>query len=637
MSTKQIKIKELEKLNKLLRYWILDMTTTAGSGHPTSSLSAVELMSTLMFAGVFRFDVKKIDSENNDRLIFSKGHASPLFYAFWVAAGVVSPDELNSFRKFDSNLEGHPTMNFPFTEAATGSLGQGLSVGVGIALAQKNLDKTNARTYVLLGDSEMAEGQVWEAMNIASYYELGNLIAVVDVNRLGQRGETMLGHDTEKYVARARAFGWRTVVVDGHNVSEVMRVYSDMVGDHKKPLMIIAKTYKGKGISFLENKYGWHGKALSKQEFIEAVSELGEIDFDVRGDIVKSQSCHSCEAFLSGRQGRNLSNSASIDSQKDSRLRGNDNAKYATRDAYGDTLVKMMQNDEKIVVLDAEVSNSTRSAVVKDFYPERFFEMFIAEQNMASVAVGLARRGYKPFCSTFAAFFTRAHDQIRMASLSKSKITFVGSHAGVSIGADGGSQMGLSDIAMFRAMLGSTVMYPSDVISARKILKLTQNAEGVSYIRTTREKTPLIYNENEEFIIGGSKLLRHSSEDEAVIITAGITVHEALKAYEILQIKDINVRVIDLYSIKPIDAELLLGSIGDVSHIIIVEDHFVEGGIGEAVQNILSGLSMTITHLAVRKMPHSGTMEDLMQYEKINYSAIIDEVYKLANKLNKKI
>ena len=624
MSTKQIKIKELEKLNKLLRYWILDMTTIAGSGHPTSALSAVELMTTLMFAGVFRFDVKKIDSENNDRLIFSKGHASPLFYALWAAAGVVSPDELNSFRKFDSNLEGHPTMNFSFTEAATGSLGQGLSIGVGMALAQKNLDKTNARTYVLLGDSEMAEGQVWEAMNIASYYELGNLIAIVDVNRLGQRGETMLGHDTEKYAARARAFGWRTVVVDGHNVSEVMRVYFDMIGDHKKPLMIIAKTYKGKGISFLENKYGWHGKVLSKQEFIEAVNELGEIDFDVRGNISKSQKSN-----------------VSVETHCNASLQKEDNAdlnkKYATRDAYGDTLVEMMRNDEKIVVLDAEVSNSTRSAVVKDFYPERFFEMFIAEQNMVSVAVGLARRGYKPFCSTFAAFFTRAHDQIRMASLSKSKITFVGSHAGVSIGEDGGSQMGLSDIAMFRAILGSTVMYPSDLVSARKILQLTQNMEGISYVRTTREKTSSIYNETEEFMMGGSKLLRHSSEDEAVIITAGITVHEALKAYEILQIKDVNVRVIDLYSIKPIDAELLLGSIGDVSHIIIVEDHFAQGGIGEAVQDILSGLSMTIAHLAVRKMPHSGTMEDLMQYEKINYSAIIDEVYKSANKLNKSI
>lgn len=631
MSTKKIQTKELEKINKLLRYWILDMTTTAGSGHPTSSLSAVELMSTLMYSGVFRFDVEKVDNANNDRLIFSKGHASPLFYSLWAGAGVMPVADLNTFRKFDSDLEGHPTMRFPFTEVATGSLGQGLSVGVGMAMAQKKLDKTNARTYVLLGDSEIAEGQVWEAMNLASYYELGNLIAVVDVNRLGQRGETMLGHDTEKYAKRARAFGWRTVVVDGHNVAEIMRVYSDMIGEHKKPLMIIAKTYKGRGISFLEDKYSWHGKALSKQEFIEATNELGEIDFDVRGEISKPKTNVKTHP-------NTFVHKEIADTRLIAFLQSNNNdKKYATRDAYGETLVEMMGEDEKIVVLDAEVSNSTRSEAVKDFYPERFFEMFIAEQNMVSVAVGLSRRGYKPFCSTFAAFFARANDQIRMASLSESRITFVGSHAGVSIGVDGGSQMGLSDIAMFRAIFGSTVMYPSDVISARKILQLVQDVRGISYVRTTREKTSFIYDEDEEFMIGGSKLLRHSDKDEAVIIAAGITVHEALKAYEILQIRDVNVRVIDLYSVKPIDTELLLSSIGNLNNIIIVEDHLVEGGIGEVVQNILSGLSMTIAHLAVRKMPCSGTPEELLQYEKINYSAIIDEVYKSANKLNKNI
>ncbi len=626
MSTKQTKIKELEKINKLLRYWILDMTTTAGSGHPTSSLSAVELMSTLMYSGIFRFDVKNTDDTNNDRLIFSKGHASPLFYALWAGANAIPVEHLNTFRKIDSNLEGHPTMRFPFTEVATGSLGQGLSVGVGIALAQKKLDGTNARTYVLLGDSEMAEGQVWEAMSLASYYELGNLIAIVDVNRLGQRGETMLGHNTEKYAERARAFGWRTVVVDGHNVEEVLRVYTDMIGEYKKPLMIIAKTYKGKGISFLEDKYSWHGRVLSKQEFIEAVSELGDIDFDVRGKIIKPVNNKKIK-----KKNKNISEVVSMSWEQ------NNDKKYATRDAYGETLVKMMSEDKKIVVLDAEVSNSTRSEKVKEYYPNRFFEMFIAEQNMVSVAVGLARLGYKPFCSTFAAFFTRAHDQIRMGSLSESKITLVGSHAGVSIGADGGSQMGLSDIAMFRAILGSVVMYPSDVVSASKIFQLVHKFDDISYVRTTREKTIMLYDINEEFMIGGLKLLKHSEQDKAVVIAAGITVHEALKAYEILQIRNIDIRVIDMYSIKPVNAESLLNAIGDVNHIIVVEDHFAQGGIGEVVQSVLIGLSVTIAHLAVHKIPHSGSAEELLQYEKINYSAIIDEVYKLNNKLNKSL
>ncbi len=624
MSTKQIQIKELEKLNKLLRYWILDMTTIAGSGHPTSSLSAVELMSTLMYSGVFRFDVKEVDNANNDRLIFSKGHASPLFYSLWAGAGAIPVADLNIFRKFDSNLEGHPTMRFPFTEAATGSLGQGLSVGVGMAMAQKKLDKTNARTYVLLGDSEMAEGQVWEAMNLASYYELGNLVAVVDVNRLGQRGETMLGHDVAKYAERARAFGWRTVVVDGHNVDELMRVYTDMIGSHKKPLMVIAKTYKGKGISFLEDKYSWHGKTLSKQEFLEATIELGDIDFDVRGEISKP-----------GTNVEMHSEKDIVETRLIASIQGNDNGEYATRDAYGNTLVEMMQDDEKIVVLDAEVSNSTRSEAVKDFYPERFFEMFIAEQNMVSVAVGLSRRGYKPFVSTFAAFMTRAHDQIRMAGLSESNITFVGSHAGVSIGEDGGSQMGLADISMFRAIFGSAVLYPSDVVSASKLLKLVSGASDISYIRTTREKTITLYNDDEKFVIGGSKVLRSSKKDVAVVIAAGITVHEALKAYEILQMKDINIRVIDLYSIKPIDTEILLESIGNIEQIIVVEDHYVEGGIGESVESALIDICPVISHLAVRKMPRSGTPEELLQYVKINYSAIVDEVYKLNNKKEK--
>lgn len=602
-----------EKINKLLRYLILDMTTTAGSGHPTSSLSAVELMGTLFFSGAFHFDIYQKDCPCNDRLIFSKGHASPLYYALWAVAGAVDVKELNTFRKFGSKFEGHPTRAFPFTEVATGSLGQGLSVGVGMALAQKKLDKTQARTYVLLGDSEMVEGQVWEAMQLAAHYELDNLIAVVDVNRLGQRGETMVGHDIKVYRERARAFGWRTVEIDGHDIKEIYRVFNDVVGESNKPLMIIAKTFKGKGVSFLEDKYSWHGKSLSQQEFSDAVAELGEIDFDVRGTVAPSGEVYDRRAIVHDDEG----NQDEIDR----------NAQHATRDGYGQGLVEMMAKDEKIVVLDAEVSNSTRAEKVKDFFPERFFEMFIAEQNMVSVAAGLTRRGYKPFVSSFAAFLTRAHDQVRMVSLSELRMTVVGSHCGVSIGEDGSSQMGLGDIAMFRSLLGSVVLYPSDIIATKKLLQCARDHGGVSYVRTTREKTPVLYDEDAEFFLGGMHVVEKSESDRVVIIAAGITVHEAMKAAQTLKREGISVRVVDLYSIKPIDEEKLRESIGDIKKVIVVEDHCVEGGIGEAVRSALCDFDGTIHHLAVQLMPQSGTPEELLAYEKIDFNAIIEKVH----------
>lgn len=610
------KIEKLETINKLIRYWILDMTTVAGSGHPTSSLSAVELMSTLMYSDVFRYDTKDIHSSDNDRLIFSKGHASPLFYALWAGCDAIPSAQLNTFRKFDSELEGHPTMHFPFTEAATGSLGQGLSVGVGIALAQKKLDKTDARTYVLLGDSEMAEGQVWEAMNIANHYELDNLVAIVDVNRLGQRGETMSGHDVDVYAKRARAFGWRTVVVDGHDVVELLRVYTDMIGSHKKPLMIIAKTYKGKGISFLEDRDDWHGKVLSKQEFTTAMKELGDIDFSVRGQLKKPQ-----------KSAKKVQTAVHMNVLAD--VEYDITESYATRDAYGVALVEMMQIDRRIVVLDAEVSNSTRADKVKEYFPERFFEMFIAEQNMVSVAIGLSRRGYKPFVSTFAAFLTRAHDQIRMAQLSGSNITFVGSHAGVSIGEDGGSQMGLGDIAMFRALLDSTVLYPSDIISAKKVLHMAKDIENISYVRTTRAKTALLYSEKEKFKLGEAKVLHSHDADVVVVMASGITVQEALKVYEILKIKNIYIRVVDVISIKPINEKILHSIIGNIHNIIVVEDHYGEGGVGTAVQSALVDFCGNFTHLSVQKMPRSGSTDELLAYEKIDFNAIMESVHRV--------
>ncbi len=601
-----------EKINTLLRYAIVNMTTAAGSGHPTSSLSAVELMSTLLYSGVFRFDVAHAKNQHNDRLIFSKGHASPLYYALWAVGGAIDFGHLESLRQFESNLEGHPTKEFPFTEAATGSLGQGLSVGVGYALAQKTLDKTHARTYVLLGDSEMAEGQVWEAMQIAAHYALDNLIAIVDVNRLGQRGETMLGHDVEQYAKRARAFGWRTVVVDGHDISQLYRVYVDVVGQNKKPLMVIAKTYKGKGVSFLEDKHGWHGRALTAEECTDAIHQLGSIDFAVRGTIALPQ-----EQSFAREKNTCHRDSDTYDIQEMS----------ATRDGYGVGLEHVMHHDDRVVVLDAETSNSTRTEYIKTIFPERFFEMYIAEQNMVSVAVGLAEAGYTPFVSTFAAFLTRAHDQIRMASLNKTSLVITGSHCGVSIGADGASQMGLSDIALFRALYDSTVFYPLDAIAAAKLTDIARCTSGITYIRTTREKTACVYNTHDTFFRGGSRIIYGDASSEIAIIAAGITAHEALKAAKLLHNEHIAVHVIDLYCIKPIDAQKLCDAIGNARDVVVVEDHYRAGGMCEAVQSVLGGRYAGAIHsLAVSRMPHSGTPAELLAYEEIDFNAIIKKI-----------
>ena len=605
--------KHLEKINKLIRYWILDMTTTAESGHPTSALSAVELMSTLMFSDVFHFDVDNVENIHNDRLIFSKGHASPLFYALWASANAIKAEELQTYRQFGSRLEGHPTRKFPFTEVATGSLGQGLSMGIGMAIAQKYLDKTLARTFVLMGDSEMAEGQIWEAIQIAKHYKLDNLVGIIDVNRLGQRGETMYGHDLDAHVDRIRAFGWRVVVIDGHDISEIYRIYRDVVGISKKPLMIIAKTFKGKGVSFLEDKYSWHGKVLSDHEFSDAVAELGAIDFDARGEITKPKKHHDKMRKIVSRY------VADMQIKKDE--------KYATRDVYGDALIQLMQIDDRVVVLDAEVSNSTRAEKVQEYFPERFFEMFIAEQNMVSVAVGLARRGYYPFVSTFAAFLTRAHDQIRMAQYNDVDMTIVGSHAGVSIGEDGSSQMGLEDIAMMRSMINSTIFCPSDIMSAKKIVRLTRYMKGISYVRTTREATSVLYDDDKKFVSGGMQLLHRTDHDDVVIIGMGVTVHEACAARSILKHENINARVIDLYCAHPVNIVLLKQLIGTIQYIIIVEDHYPAGSIGEEIIALLAESPCHVRLLSVDHIPCSGTASELRKYEKIDFNAIINELH----------
>lgn len=615
MSNKE-KIENLRRLATLVRYYILFSTTTAGSGHPTSSLSATELMVGLLFGGTFRYDADHPEHPNNDRLIFSKGHASPLFYALWGAAGKLRQEDFMTYRKFGSPLEGHPTVAFRYVEAATGSLGQGLSIGLGMALNAKYLDKLPYRTYVLLGDSEMAEGSQWEAIQIATHYKLDNLTGILDVNRLGQRGETMYGHDLKAYESRISSFGWKTIMIDGHDFSEILQAYERVLSITEKPIMIIAKTIKGKGVSFLEDKDGWHGKALKKEEYDRALKELGRVDQSIRGEMAKPENVKPKEKVP----------------QEAKRIDYKAGELVPTRKAYGNALARIFPQFPNLVSLDGEVSNSTFAEIFQEAHPERFFEMYIAEQNMVGAALGLSRRGKIPFVSTFSAFMTRAFDQIRMSQYSDSNIKFVGSHAGVSIGEDGPSQMGLEDIAMFRTILDSVVLYPCDAVSTEKLIEASAKHHGIVYIRTTREGTPVLYSSEEEFVIGGSKVLRKSEKDVVTVVAAGITVHEALKAYEALEREGIFIRVIDLYSIKPMDEKTLRGAAVSTKAIITVEDHYAEGGLGEAVRSGLADLPVPIHSLSVQKKPKSGKPEELLDYEEISKNAIIKKVKELVRK-----
>lgn len=601
---------QMEELARLVRYYILISTTEAGSGHPTSSLSATDLLVGLMFAGFFRYDTENPGLPNNDRLIFSKGHASPLLYSLWAAAGKISRQELMTYRKFGSLLEGHPTVSLPYVEAATGSLGQGLSIGAGFAMNAKYLDKLPYMTYVLLGDSEMSEGSQWEAIQLAAYYKLDNLIGILDVNRLGQRGETMFARHLESYESRIASFGWDTIVIDGHDFNEILDSYDRALESRDRPLMIIAGTIKGKGVPFVEDKNGWHGKTLDKEQLGEALKYLGEVDTSLSGQIAAAEDI---------RPGQSSPREAAAPSYENGKP-------AATRKAYGTALKRISPMFPDLVALDAEVSNSTYSEIFRDAVPDRFFEMYIAEQNMVGTALGLSRCGKIPFISTFAAFFTRAFDQIRMSQYSEPNIKFVGSHAGVSIGQDGPSQMGLEDIAMFRSVLNSTVFYPCDAVSAEKLVEEAAKIKGMVYIRTTREATPIIYDWREEFPTGKCKILRQSGSDSITVIAAGITVFEALGAYEKLLGEGVNIRVVDLYCIKPIDSSELKQAIKGTKAVITVEDHHEEGGMGEAVRSALAGEPTPIYSLAVRKLPKSGKKEELLAFEEISVSAITGKI-----------
>jgi len=602
---------ELRLLASLIRTYSLLSTTEAGSGHPTSSLSAADLMTGLFFGGTFLFDIEKPDHPNNDRLIFSKGHASPLFYALWLAARAITEQEILTLRKFDSRLEGHPTPAFPFAEAATGSLGQGLSIGLGMAMNAR-LERLPYRTYVLLGDGEMSEGSQWEAIQIAAHYELDRLIGIIDVNRLGQCGPTMIGHDLRVYEKRLASFGWKTLCIDGHDFSEILPAFSEAAATSDRPCMIIARTTKGKGVSFFEDTNGWHGKPLKKDDLEKALAEIGNVDRSIRAGIRPPADLKPHTPAASGIEPPSYNTHP-----------------VSTRKAYGNALKRIYPGYPQMVVLDAEVSNSTYSEIFKKQYPERFLEMYIAEQNMVGVALGLAARGKIPFVSTFAAFLTRAFDQIRMSRYSDANIKICGSHAGVSIGQDGPSQMGLEDIAMFRTVLGSVVFYPSDAISTERVVEEAANHRGMVYIRTTRSDTPILYGSEERFPIGGCKVLRQSKDDFISLIAAGITLHEALAAYEELKNRNIRVRVIDLYCIQPMDVETVRKAALETNGVITIEDHFAQGGLGEAVMSVLAPSAVPVHSLAVRKMPRSGKPMELLEYEGISRNAIVRKVMEI--------
>lgn len=610
-------LKKLEELAKLVRYYILRMTTKANSGHMTTALSAVEMMTALFFDKL-RYDLKSPQSPTNDRVIFSKGHVSPLVYALYAAAGMISEKELDDYRQLGSELEGHPTPRFKYIDVATGSLGQGLSVGLGMALAAR-AKKLPYIVYVLMGDSETAEGSFWEAIELISYYKIGNIVGIIDVNRLGQSTETMLGWNVSQYERRIEAFGWKVHIIEnGHSFDQILKTFEKINGAGKVPQMILAKTIKGKGVSFLEDKEGWHGRALSGEDFEKAVKELGEIDRSISGEIAKPE-----ERKFSIR-----SNNKNYSSSKVEKLHYKIGEEIATRKAYGRALTRIAASIPEIVALDAEVKNSTYAEIFKEKYPERFYEMFIAEQNMVSTALGMSTRGFLPFASTFAAFFTRTFDQIRMTAYSRANVKFVGSHAGVSIGEDGPSQMGLEDIAMFRAIQGSVVLCPSDAVASERLVEAMAQHIGICYMRTARPPTPVIYDNEEKFEIGGSKVVRSSKSDQTTIVACGVTLIEAIKAADELKNEGINVRVVDAYSIKPIDASGLKKAAGETNNMIItVEDHYFEGGLGDAVLNVFADdPKAKIYKLAVSKMPMSGKPQELLDYEGISTGGIVNKV-----------
>jgi transketolase len=594
-----------------LRVDSIRASTSAGSGHPTSSMSAADLLAVLVTRHL-RYDWDDPGSAANDHLIFSKGHASPLLYAVFKAVGVVSEDELiNGYRRFGQRLEGHPTPVLPWVDVATGSLGQGLPDGVGVALAGRYLDRLPYRVWVLCGDSEMAEGSMWEALDKAAHYKLTNLIAVVDVNRLGQSGPTELGWDVGAYARRTAAFGARVLEIDGHDLAAIDAALAKAgETEGEQPTVILAKTIKGRGFSEVENKEGWHGKPFPPDMAERAIAEFG----GVRQLVLRGPRPDPAPA---------RDEVAAVSVELPQYAVGE---KVATRRAYGDALVALGRADPRVVALDGEVKNSTYAEEFAKALPDRYFEMFIAEQQMVAAATGLTVRGYKAFASTFAAFFTRAYDFIRMGAISGADLRLAGSHAGLEIGADGPSQMALEDLAMMRAVHGSTVLYPADGTSTAALVAAMAATPGISYLRTTRGSYPGLYPDGEPFPVGGSKVLRSSENDQVTLVGAGITLHECLRAAEILAEDGIAARVIDCYSVKPIDADTLAAAADATSgRLVIAEDHHLEGGLGSAVSDALLASQrreLFITRLAVVEMPGSGSGEELLAWAGLDAGGI---------------
>lgn len=599
-----------QKANNL-RIHSLVSTSEAGSGHPTTCLSAADIVAALFFHAM-RYEPRDAQHPNNDRFILSKGHAAPLLYAAYAEAGIIENEALLTLRQIDSILEGHPTPRFDWTEVATGSLGQGLSLGLGMALNGKYLDKSDYRVYVLLGDGEIAEGSVWEAAALASHYNLNNLIGIVDVNALGQSQRTMYAFDIETYCHRFEAFGWNAIGIDGHDFDDILPALAKAKASTDKPTMIVAKTFKGKGVSALENADNWHGKAVPKgDELDKALAELGPLTDDTPQITPPTAFDAPVDALATPAEAPAY--------QPDEEV--------ATRGGYGTGLTKIGAANPNVVALDGDTKNSTYAEQFMERYPNRYFEMFIAEQNLVGAGIGLAKRGKIPFVSTFAAFLSRAYDQVRMSAISQANIKYVGSHCGISIGEDGPSQMGLEDIAMFRAIPGAVVLYPSDAVAAERLVAEAAAYEGIVYIRTSRPQTPIVYANEEQFPIGGSKVVRKNENDSVTVVAAGVTLHEALKAHDALRDEGIHIRVIDVYSLKPIDAAALRKAAAETNGTLITaEDHYPEGGLGDAVLDAVATEGIRVHKLAVTGIPRSGKPEELLERHGISANAIVQKV-----------
>ena len=607
----------LHNIATALRIDSIRATTAAGSGHPTTCASAADVVAALFFAEM-RFDPAHPRHVHNDRFVLSKGHAAPLLYAAWSQVGFVKHEELVKLRELDNNLEGHPTPRLEFVDVATGSLGQGLPAGIGSALNARRI-KSDYRTYVLMGDGETAEGSVWEAAEAANHLHLDNLVGITDVNRLGQSRPTMWQHDMEALARRWRAFGWHAIVIDGHNLDAILDAFAEARARKGQPTMILAKTFKGYGISIAQDKEGWHGKALKPDEADRAVKELEATLKPVGSDAIAS-----LRAAIPKPTAADAAPVAQPTIPPPSYQPGDS---VATREAYGTALARLGQADSRVVALDADVGNSTFSERFEKVFPERFYEHFIAEQVMIGAAMGLAARGAIPFPSTFACFLSRGYDFIRMAAISNLNVKLAGSHAGVSIGEDGPSQMALEDLAMTRAEPNMTVLYPSDAVCGERCVELAAYHPGPVYIRTSRPKTPILYGNDEVFSVGGSKVLRQSNADVATVVGAGVTLFEALKAYDLLKQKGIAIRVIDAYSVQPIDAATLIEAAQATKGVVItVEDHYAAGGLGDAVAEAIAPAGFSVRRLAVAEIPRSGKPDELLERFGISAAHIVDAV-----------